>query len=394
MMSSTPRRRPHGWSRLAVGSTVLCGVALAGAGSVSADDALLVSTPFPAVETQPGSTVTVDLSVSSPTTEAVSLDVTGLDDGWSATLRGGGFVIHGVTATPDAASAELEIDVPPDAPAGNHQISVVATDPAGARSKVDLDLVVAEVVDNGVSLTTDFPSLSGEPGGSFAYTLTVDNNTPIDQAFTFDPTGPQGWDVTASPTAEAKAQTLTVEAGGSEQLKVSATAPESVDEGTYPIDVSVIGANGASGTLTLQAEVVGTPQLVLGTADQRLDVTGNVDSEKRLPMLISNTGTAALDSVKMAGTAPDGWDVSFDPSVVDAVQPGETAQVTAVITPSTDAVAGDYAMTVRASAGSLSSDVDLRYTVEGSRTLGFVAVGVIAAAFLALAGLFVKFGRR
>jgi uncharacterized membrane protein len=139
---------------------------------------------------------------------------------------------------------------------------------------------------------------------------------------------------------------------------------------------------------------VGTPKLQLGTADQRLDVTGNVDSEKRLPMIISNTGTAALESVKLAGTAPNDWDVSFDPKVVDVVQPGETAQVTAIITPSTDAVAGDYAMTVRASAGNLSSNVDLRYTVEGSRTLGFVAIGVIAAAFLALAGVFVKFGRR
>ena len=51
-------------------------------------------------------------------------------------------------------------------------------------------------------------------------------------------------------------------------------------------------------------------------------------------------------------------------------------------------------MTVRASAGSQSSNLDLRYTLEGSRTLGFVAIGVIIAAFVALAGVFVKFGRR
>ena len=51
-------------------------------------------------------------------------------------------------------------------------------------------------------------------------------------------------------------------------------------------------------------------------------------------------------------------------------------------------------MTVRASAGSLSSSSDLRYTLEGSRTLGIVAIGVIAAAFILLAGVFIKFGRR
>jgi uncharacterized membrane protein len=108
----------------------------------------------------------------------------------------------------------------------------------------------------------------------------------------------------------------------------------------------------------------------------------------------SNTGTAPLEDVKMAGTAPKGWEISFDPQSIAGVKPNETAQVTAIIKPSKDAVAGDYAMTVRSSAGSESSNIDLRYTLEGSRTLGFVAVGVIAVAFLALVGVFVKFGRR
>jgi uncharacterized membrane protein len=360
-----------------------------------ADATLTVTTPFPSVETQPGSTVKFDLTVVAATPEPVGLEVTGLDDGWDATLRGGGFVIHEVTAEPEnGAKATLEVDVPPDAPAGDHQISLVATDATGGRSTVALDLVVAEQVDNGIELTADFPSLSGDPGGSFTYTLTVDNKTPIEQTFTFDPTGPQGWDVTASPTAEAKAQTLTIDAGNTADLKVTATAPATADEGSYPIDVGITSAAGATGSVTLQAEVVGTPKLVLGTADERLDVSGSADSAKRVPMIVTNTGSAPLESVKLAGTAPTDWDVAFDPQQIDTVQPGETAQVTAIVTPSANAVSGDYAMTVRASAGSQSSNVDLRYTVEGSRTLGIVAIGVIAAAFLVLAGVFVKFGRR
>jgi uncharacterized membrane protein len=111
-------------------------------------------------------------------------------------------------------------------------------------------------------------------------------------------------------------------------------------------------------------------------------------------MIVANTGTAPLESVKLAGTAPTGWEVSFDPATIDSVRPGETAQVAAVVKPASDAVAGDYSLTVRASAGSLSSDADLRYSLEGSRTLGIVAIGVIAAAFALLAGVFIKFGRR
>ena len=76
------------------------------------------------------------------------------------------------------------------------------------------------------------------------------------------------------------------------------------------------------------------------------------------------------------------------------MKPNETAQVTAIVKPASDAVAGDYALTIRASAGSQSSSVDLRYSLKGSRTLGFVALGVIVLAFAALAAVFWKFGRR
>ncbi len=368
---------------------------LAPASGVHADDTLSLVTPYPTIETQPGSSVKLSLSIASATPEVVGLDVVGLEDGWAATLRGGGFVIHSITSKPDTgAAADLDITVPPTAAPGGYPIDVVATDAAGGRSAVEVVLMVAAVVDNGVRLTADFPTLSGEPGGAFDYTLTVNNDTPIEQTFTFDPTGPQGWDVTASPTAESKAQTITIAAGGTSSVKVSATAPDSVDEGQYGIDVAVISESGARGTINLEADVVGTPKLTLGTADQRLDATGKANTEERIPMIVLNSGTAPLDSVKLAGTAPSGWDISFDPKVVEAVQPGETAQVTAIVTPSPDAVAGDYAITVRSSAGSLSSSVDLRYTLQGSRTLGLVAIGVIAAAFLGLAGVFVKFGRR
>ena len=382
-------------TRLLTALAITAVAVVAGPGSALADESLTLTTPYPAIEAQPGSSVTLDLTVTSATPEIVELETSGLPDGWTATLRGGGFVIHSITTAPDTgAGAELEIGVPPTAEAGEYDVTIAATDATGGRSVVPVTVIVAEQVDSGVRLSADFPSISGEPATDFTYNLTVDNQTPVEQTFTFDPSAPQGWTVTANPTAQAKAQTVTIEAGANATVQVTATPPDSADEGSYPIDVAVVGENGASGTITLEAVVQGTPSLALGTADERLDVTGTANTEKRIPMIVANTGTAALDSVKLAGTAPTGWEVSFEPESIDAVQPGETAQVTAIVKPSSDAVAGDYALTVRASAGSLSSSTDLRYSLAGSRTLGVVAIGVIAAAFLALAGVFVKFGRR
>ena len=49
-------------------------------------------------------------------------------------------------------------------------------------------------VDSGVGVKADFPSLSGDPGTAFDYTLTVTNNTPESQTFTFARPGPAGLD--------------------------------------------------------------------------------------------------------------------------------------------------------------------------------------------------------
>jgi uncharacterized membrane protein len=240
----------------------------------------------------------------------------------------------------------------------------------------------------------DFPSLRGDPGTAFSYTLTVTNNTPQSQTFTFTAEGPQGWTVTASPVAAANANTVTVDADGTAQVKVSATPPDGVDEGSYPINVAIASDSGGSGTLQLTAEVTGSSKLAVATADQRLNFSGKANDEKRVTLVVGNTGTAAVDAVQFAATPPSGWTVTFDPPKVDEVKPNETTQVVAVIKPAKNALAGDYAIGLRASAGSQSSNLDLRYGVKGSQTLGIVAIAIIAFVFLGLAWLFRRLGRR
>jgi len=358
-------------------------------------DTVTVSTPYPTVEALPGATVKLALEVASPRVETVDLALDGLPSEWGATIRGGGFVIHSITPTPGApAKADLELVIPADATPGDYPLTVTGRGRGGSAASTLITMDVVEQVNSGINLTADFPSLSGDPGSPFSYNLTIENNTPEDQSFTFDPAGPQGWTVTASPTAQANAQTVSIEAGSTTGVKVVATPPETAAEGSYPIDVVVTAANGATGRIALDAQVTGTPKLEMATTDQRLDASGRSNAEHRIPLLLSNSGTASLDSVKLVATAPTDWEVTFDPPETGAIKAGEVVQATAIVKPAPDAVAGDYAVTLRSSAGSQSSTLDMRYTVEGSRLLGLVAILVIAAAFAVLAGVFVRFGRR
>ncbi len=66
----------------------------------------------------------------------------------------------------------------------------------------------------------------------------------------------------------------------------------------------------------------------------------------------------------------------------------------AEIKPAKDSVAGDYPLTVTASAGSSSQAVDMRYRVTTSSWLGVLGVVVIVGALGILALAFRRFGRR
>jgi uncharacterized membrane protein len=356
--------------------------------------AIRITTPYPSIAVQPGATVRFELSVTAPSPQTVALDVAEVPSGWTTTLRGGGFVIGGVTAEPDkAGTATLEVKVSPTVAPGTYGFDVRGSGPSGTGT-LSLEFRVQRVVDAGIGITADFPSLKGEPSSTFTYTLTITNNTPTQQVFTFAPTGPQGWNVTASPSAESRANTATIEAGATSQVKVSATPPATAEQGQYPIHVDVSAASGATGRIELTAEVAGTPKLQIASADERLNVEGRANKVKRLPIIVSNPGTAPLTDVKFAATSPKDWEVRFEPETLAEVLPNEAAQVTAVIKPTKNAVAGDYALTVRASAGSHSSSLDFRYGITGSRWLGVAGVGLIVVAVVAMFGVFRRFGRR
>jgi len=359
-----------------------------------ADPSVRLTTPYPALLVEPGSDVKLDLNASAPQPERVDLAIDGLPDGWKATLRGGGFVISGLTASPDPpGKAQLELAVPPTAVPGSYPVGVIESAPQGT-SRLDLTVTVASQVDSGIALTADFPSLNGGPTDTFSYTLTLTNNTPAQQTFNFTGSGPEGWTVTASPAAESRANTVTVDGGGTSQIKVSATPPANIASGKYQIEVDVTGANGATGKISLGAAVSGVGALDAATTDGRLNLSGHSNHTSRETLVVSNTGTAALTAISFSATPPSGWQVTFSPSKLDQVAPGQKTQVVAEIKPAKDAISGDYALPVNVSAGTTSKALDLRYTVKTSRSWGLIGLLVIVAAGLVLFGVVRRLGRR
>lgn len=376
------------WSVVATG-----GVASAQSDPIEAPPPRALTTPYTGVVVQAGSTVQLDLEITSPVVESVDLTVEA-PTGWETVLRGGGFVITSVTAGPDdPGKATLEVDVPFGAEAGLHDL-VVDADFGVETRRLSVSVDVQAEVDAGIGVTVDFPSLEGGPSDTFTYTVTVENNTPQEQTFNFVPTGPQGWSVDASPQAEQQANTVTLAAGASEDVRVTATPAATTPAGDYQVQIEVAAASGASAVGQLTAVVRGTPELSLSTADGRLNADGSAGATSTETLLVTNTGTAPLDGVQFSATPPSDWEVEFEPSSLDSVAPGETVQVQSLITADSDAVAGDYVVSIRATSGTNSDDMEMRYSIGTSSWVGVLAAVVVVVALGLLYVVYRRLGRR
>jgi len=366
----------------------------AGAPSPAAAQAgLSITTPFPAVSAQPGEGVSFDLTVSANEPSRVDLSLQGLPDGWSGSLSGGGNEVQSVFVDSGApAAVTLSLQVPDDAAASTVPVTVVGRS-GGTTARLELDLTIAEAGGGTVSLESDYPSLRGTVDTDFKFNLTLHNDTPGELTFALQADGPAGWDVTIQPTGETRAASVTVAARATQRLEVSATPGTQAGADTYPINVTAT-AGDQQATSQLGVEITGSVEMQLTTPDERLNTTANAGSATDFPVVIVNNGTSPLTAVDLVGTGPTDWEITFDPATVDQIDPNTSAPATAHITPSSNAVAGDYQITLSASNADANESIDVRVTVETSPIWGIVGLLLVVATIGGLVLVFRRYGRR
>ena len=386
-----------GLRRLASRATLLLGLIGLIAGITTpiaiATGGLTVTTPFPAVVAEPGTTASFALTIDVASAQRVDLKTTGVPADWTARFRGGSLTIDGAYVTPKSApNVTLDVEIPEGAQAGTSTIDVVASG-GGLSDTLPLTVRVANAAAGDVTLTSDFPELEGASSATFTFNLTLKNQTAAEATYTINSTGPDGWTVAAKPSGQSQATTITVAAGSTGTISVTATPPSTVDAGSYPVKITVAGG-GKTAEADLSVKVTGTYTMTVSTPDQVLSTTANAGSEKDFQVTVDNTGSAPITGVALSASAPTGWDVTFDPASVDSLAAGDTQTVTAKITPSGDALAGDYQMTVTAKGTEASGNVSIRVTVETPQFWWIIGVVLIVATFAGLYWVFRTYGRR
>jgi uncharacterized membrane protein len=348
-----------------------------------------ISTPYPAVAVGAGETVSFDLVVTASDRQRVDLAVTRKPSGWTTTLRGGGFIIDGVFTKPgDPPDVQLEVQVPADEGRGRYLVVVRA-----GSDSLELDLRVAAGTGGGVELTTEFPSLRGTSTDTFPFDLQLANSTPRETRFSLETVGPEGWVIDARPSGQQQASTVTVAGGSTAGITVNVDPPDDTEAGDYVIGVRAVGS-GTMAQIELGVQITGNFALTLTTPDERLNADVSAGGPTDVELVLINDGTAPLSGITLSATPPGDWDVAFSPEVVDLLPPAGSANVVATVTPSGDALAGDYVVTFSASAPEVTADVDLRTTVKTSSLWGVVGILLIVSALAGLGWVFRRYGRR
>ena len=370
-------------------------IALAGLAPVaSAATVLTISTPYPAVVVAPGSSVSFDVTVETDTPERVSLSLSGAPDSWNASIHGGGFVIDAVETNGDEpAEVRVDVDVPADA-AGTTRMTLTGTD-GDLSDDLVLEVRVDAEATGDVTLTTDFPSLRGPASQAFNFNLTLSNDTAEDLTFSVNAQGPAGWTVEATLTGQSQAASAIIEAGSTSGVTVSAEPPEGTPAGVYDIEVvAVAGERQITGAL--QVDVTGSYTLEISTPDGTpLNGRGSAGAATPISLVVTNTGTAAITNITLTSTAPTGWEVTFAEETIASLEPNTPTTIEATVTPSGDAIAGDYEITVTAAGDESTRDsVDIRYTVETSLLWGVIGIALILAVAGGIWWVFQRYGRR
>lgn len=383
-MSTHPK-----WFNLFLSSVL--GIVFLNTINASATSGVTLYTPFTELSVPPGESINYNIDVINKGSEVrnVKISVLGMPRDWNYSLKSGGWNIKEISVLPnEKKTLTFKVNVPLKINKGTYRFRVEA------RGLYSLPLVVI-VSKQGTfktEFTTNQANMEGNSTSTFTYSANLKNVTDEKQLYSLRAEAPRGWEVTFKANYK-EATSVSIDPNASSNLSISIKPPEEVKAGTYKIPVSA-STDATSASLELEAVITGTYKMELTTPTGLLSSDITAGQEKRIKLLIKNTGSAELKNIRLSSSSPVDWDITFDPKIVEQLQPGVSTNVFATVKASKKAIPGDYETKLYAKTPETSSDVTFRFTVKTPMLWGWIGVLIIIVAIGSIYYLFQKYGRR
>ena len=360
------------------------------AGSVSAKSITLY-TPYTEISVPPGESInyTIDVINNSSVVRTMEIALISFPDDWTYDLKAGGWKIGKLSVLPgEKKSVSLNVEVPLKVDKGSYRFNVLAR----GFDALPLTVIVSEKGTFKTEFSTEQPNMEGHAGSAFTFNADLKNSTAEDQLYALKANAPRGWK--ANFKANYKQVTsVTVEPNGSKDITIEIEPPARIEAGTYKIPVRAY-TNNTSADLDLEVVITGTYDISLSTPTGLLSADITAGSEKRLELLVKNTGSAELQDIELDFSAPANWDVIFEPKEVAQLAAGDSKKVYATIKADKKAIPGDYIANLEAKTPEAASKASFRMSVETPMIWGWTGALITFVSLGSVYYLFRKYGRR
>ena len=359
---------------------------------VHADESgsIILYTPYTKISVTPGASIdySIDLINNTDGVTNANLSVSGLPGSWKHEIKSGGWTLSQLSVlSKEKKTFNLKVEVPLKVNKGSYHLTVFA-----GETKLPLEVIVAQKGTYQTEFTTDQPNMQGNSKSTFTFNATLKNQTADQQLYALMANAPRGWSVVFKPNYK-QATSAQVEANSSQNVSIEIVPPANVEAGNYKIPVRAATGT-TSADLELEVVVTGSYEMELSTPRGLLSTEITAGDVKRIELVVRNTGSSLLKDIQLSANKPVDWEVSFEPSKIDMLKAGETANVVAIMKASKKALPGDYVATMTAKTPEVNTDAQFRIAVKTPMIWGWVGVLIIIVAIGAVCYLFRKYGRR
>lgn len=226
-----------------------------------------------------------------------------------------------------------------------------------------------------IVLSTGYTSVVTEKGSPVTFSLDVTNNGSATQEVALQAEGPADWNPTFRQSGYV-IRSLMVAPGKSQQVDFQVRSPDSAQPQDYSFQLKAVGADGrvlsqlrVAVTLTEKPATAGLTMTTRYPESQ-----GQAGSTISFRVTISNDDNEDR-SVNLAATAPKDWQVTFKPAYesrqvnVISLRGNATQDMDVDIAVPRLTEAGEYTVTVRATADRDHAETALKVTVTGNSSL-------------------------
>jgi uncharacterized membrane protein len=371
--------------------SVFIGITLLKSNTVIASSGVTLYTPYTRISVPPGEPIdySVDVINNGDELQNVDLSVIGIPGTWNYTLKSGGFVISQLSILPhEKKSISLRVEVPYQVNKGNYRFKISA----GEAGSLPLVINISEKGTYETEFTTDQPNMEGNSNSTFTFRAKLNNHTTEQQLYALMADVSRGWNVSFK-VAGKQVTSVEMDANTSKDISIDITAPAQIEAGKYRIPIAA-STNNTSANLSLEVVISGSYSMELTTPAGLLSASVTAGDEKKLELVVRNTGSSPLTGVQLNSSNPTNWSVQFDPKKIDVILPGKEASVYATIKADRKAIPGDYLVNMEAKTPEVTAKAAFRMAVKTSMVWGWVGVLIIAAALGGVFYLFRKYGRR